>query len=365
MTRPSAKRRRCGSKLAKHRMQIKKKKEWKESLEKMIGINISNPKGRSRTCNENKLIFGTIRLVLSMYLELIDDGFFSINDLTWYLIDTKVADNLQVKLKLVTDIRQKGYIDGDFSLLLNSCTSSNINLSEIVISESQQSLVSSICSNHQSILNEEIIQTIVDEVDRQHSNGKTLTNLLLRNFILQKYEITICKKTMGKYMKRLGLTWQPVKPKKRNVGAYRMDLLRDFIISFDDLYKKKVDPTNNSDYVFVFTDETYIHKTHAGKFSYFRSNEDSTINRSSSKGERLIILHAITDTEPLCEREENGFPISDLRWNGDTPHSENRRDGKFTCELMWKSASSSGDYHDNMNSEMFMKWTKDKLVPCF
>ena len=86
-------------------------------------------------------------------------------------------------------------------------------------------------------------------------------------------------------MKRLGLTWQPVKPKKRNVGAYRMDLLRDFIISFNNLYKKKVNPTNNSDYVFVFTDKTYIHKTHAGKFSYFRTNEDSKINRSSLKGE--------------------------------------------------------------------------------
>ena len=76
-------------------------------------------------------------------------------------------------------------------------------------------------------------------------------------------------------------------------------------------------------------------------------------------------MHAITDTEPLCEREENGFPISALQWNGDTPHAENRRDGKLTCELMWKSVSSSGDYHDNMNSEMFMKRTKDKLVPCF
>ena len=140
MTRPSAKRRRCGPKLAKHRIQMKRKKEWKESLDKMVDINISNPKGRSRTCNENKLIFGTIRLVLSMYLELIDDVFFSINDLTWYLIDTKVDNNLQVKLKLVTEIHQKGYNDCDFSLLLSndpSFTSSNNNvLSEIQISES-------------------------------------------------------------------------------------------------------------------------------------------------------------------------------------------------------------------------------------
>jgi hypothetical protein len=33
--------------------------------------------------------------------------------------------------------------------------------------------------------------------------------------------------------------------------------------------------------------------------------------------------------------------------------------------LFWRASSSSGDYHDNMNSEMFLKWVKDKLVPTF
>ena len=32
---------------------------------------------------------------------------------------------------------------------------------------------------------------------------------------------------------------------------------------------------------------------------------------------------------------------------------------------MWKAESSSGDYHDNMNSDMFMKWVEQRLVPTF
>ena len=92
---------------------------------------------------------------------------------------------------------------------------------------------------------------------------------------------------------------------------------------------------------------------------------DSTINRSASKGERLVILHAITPFGPLCERDERGIPVSDLKWNGDTPHPTKRNDNELTCELMWKASSSSGDYHDNMNSEMFMRWTTEKLVPTF
>ena len=78
----------------------------------------------------------------------------------------------------------------------------------------------------------------------------------------------------------------------------------------------------------------------------------------------MIILHAITPFGPLCERDEKGIPVSDLVWNGDTPHARNTNN-KLTCELMWKATSASGDYHSNMNSEMFMKWTTQKLIPTF
>ena len=127
-------------------------------------------------------------------------------------------------------------------------------------------------------------------------------------------------------MTKLGLNWKPVKSKKRNVGAYRMDLLRDFIISFNRMYTAFNFDPEACDFVFVFTDETYIHRMHAAKNSYL--GVDSTINRSSSKGERLIILHAITPFGPLCEKDENNYPVSDLKWNGDTPHSVERPDRK-------------------------------------
>ena len=42
----------------------------------------------------------------------------------------------------------------------------------------------------------------------------------------------------------------------------------------------------------------------------------------------------------------------------DTPHEVNKvADGPddTSAELLWVSSSKTGDYHDNMNSEMFMK----------
>jgi hypothetical protein len=79
----------------------------------------------------------------------------------------------------------------------------------------------------------------------------------------------------------------------------------------------------------------------------------------------LIILNAITTEGPLCETDDNGRPIDDLKWKGDTCHPTDRGDGKLTCETLWIAQSHTGDYHDNMNSEMFMQWVEDKLVPVF
>ena len=65
------------------------------------------------------------------------------------------------------------------------------------------------------------------------------------------------------------------------------------------------------------------------------------------------------------DRDENNVPIDDLEWTGDTPHPKVRGDGKVTAELLWVAQSHTGDYHDNMCSDMFMKWVEEKSVPTF
>ena len=326
----------------------------------MNQVETSNQKGRQRTVDENKLIFGAIKLLLTTYLDLVDDNKISIHDISWAMIERQFSTSMSIRPFIVSSIRKQGMEEGMLCNLPNEMN--DVVVDEATVSESQVSELL-ICSDPRSQLDSEMVQSLVDEVDRQHSNGKTVTNQLLRNYLVHCYNVKVCRKTMAKYMSVLGLSWQPVKAKKRNVGAYRMDLLRDYLINFSNLYVQFIRNPEECDFVFVFTDETYVHRNHSSKNSYMSSN--STINRSSSKGQRLVILHAITPFGPLCEREENGVPVSDLKWNGDTPHSKELSNGKLTCELMWKAQSSSGDYHDNMNPDMFMKWTTNKLVPTF
>ena len=82
---------------------------------------------------------------------------------------------------------------------------------------------------------------------------------------------------------------------------------------------KDLESHGNSDFVFAWMDESYVHNTHSHEYSYVAEGEEH-IERTGSKEKTLVILHSITKDGPVCERDENGMPVSDLQWKGDTPH---------------------------------------------
>ena len=116
--------------------------------------------------------------------------------------------------------------------------------------------------------------------------------------------------------------------------------------------------------MFVYTDESYIHQNHQSTRTYLSKEQkkDGVDKKKKSKGRRLVILHAITSFGPLCSREETGYPVSDLTWSGDTPHPSSN---ELTCETLWVANSHKGDYHDNMTSDIFVKWVNERLFPTF
>ena len=100
------------------------------------------------------------------------------------------------------------------------------------------------------------------------------------------------------------------------MAEYRTEVLTQFLLGIDKYLR------SDEDYIFVYTDESYLHNTHAASNSYF--SDDNTVNRSSSRGRRLCIMHAITKFGPICELDSNGYPVSDLQWKRDTPHPTTR-----------------------------------------
>jgi hypothetical protein len=129
----------------------------------------------------------------------------------------------------------------------------------------------------------------------------------------------------------LGLSWSKIKPKKKTLDAYRLKAIPDFLIESDLVYKSIL--SGDSDFVYVFTDESYVHQGHAMDHTYL-PKDDKAIERKTSKVRRPIILHAITTDGPLRATEENRKPIDDLLWKGDTCHPTARANGKLSCETL-------------------------------
>ena len=84
----------------------------------------------------------------------------------------------------------------------------------------------------------------------------------------------------------------------------------------------------------VYLDESYVNKNHSNDFVWYFDDDGPWIQKPTGKGERLIIINAIT------------------------------KDGWVPgVKLTFKSTKKTGDYHGQMNQKLFTKWFRDKLLP--
>ena len=112
----------------------------------------------------------------------------------------------------------------------------------------------------------------------------------------------------------------------------------------------------HGDYVIAFTDETYIHQNHSPLTSWVDSSKE--VGKTSSKGKRLIVLHAVTMNGFIAEEDAKGEPIEEKAMSGS-------KEPANTAEWIWEAKSKHKDYHDNMDGEGFEWWLENRLVPAF
>ncbi|MFV9692180.1 MAG: hypothetical protein ACNY01_14660 [Desulfobacteria bacterium] len=77
----------------------------------------------------------------------------------------------------------------------------------------------------------------------------------------------------------------------------------------------------------VYLDESYVNKNHSNDFIWYYGEDGPWVQKPTGKGERLIIINAITKS-------------------GWVPGSK----------FVFKSTRKTGDYHGQMNWELFKKW---------
>ena len=85
----------------------------------------------------------------------------------------------------------------------------------------------------------------------------------------------------------------------------------------------------------MYMDETWVNQNHCTDYMWLPNDGSDAPKIPSGKGKRLIVLHAGTRSEGLI-------------------------DG---CDLVFLDKSKDGDYHQEMNSVIFLEWFENQLMP--
>ena len=176
------------------------------------------------------------------------------------------------------------------------------------------------------------IQSIVRSYIRKaNQSGRCITREILREYLERVApEESIYIRTLGRTLDRWGFTYgkgrrsQHLKEKDYVVAA-RQRYLREKRAN------RKGEDTKRSE---VYLDESYVNKNHSNDFTWYSGEDGPCVQKPTGKGDRLVIINAIT---------KNGWVPS--------------------AKLVFKSTKKTGDYHGQMNLELFSKWFENKLLP--
>lgn len=84
----------------------------------------------------------------------------------------------------------------------------------------------------------------------------------------------------------------------------------------------------------IYLDESYVNKNHSNDYIWYSGEDGPWVQKPTGKGDRLIIINAIS------------------------------MDGWVRgAKLVFKSTRKTGDYHGQMNRELFKKWFIEMLLP--
>lgn len=176
------------------------------------------------------------------------------------------------------------------------------------------------------------MQTVVREYVRSaNKEGTHITlEMLCKHLedIEPKKEFSI--RTLGRALDRWGFTFG------KGTRTQRLKE-KDYVVAARQRYlRRKRSNRKGSDVIRpeVYLDETYVNKNHSNDFVWYFDDDGPWIQKPTGKGDRLIIINAITK-------------------GGWVPGAK----------LIFKSSRKTGDYHGQMNQELFTKWFREKLLP--
>ena len=198
------------------------------------------------------------------------------------------------------------------------------------------------------------LQAIVEFVHERNVSQRGMCNVkAIQSHLLRKFDIYFEAHVVYYALKtRLKFKYRTPMCRRIVFSAERTELGIEFCSKLDAALKLE----ERGEAIVIYMDETYCHLQHIPSKMWYRDVDIGTerSERSRNKGSLAIILHAMCKDGWLLQRDEDGKPPVVDEWHsGDVP----------TCEMVFRGKVGKGDYHANMDGDMFMKWINERLVP--
>lgn len=169
-------------------------------------------------------------------------------------------------------------------------------------------------------------------IRQANQNGKSVTLADIEDFIRQRdADIHFHLSTLARTLDRWGFEFGKGKrtqhlKEKDEIIVWRQKYLRRMRVNRDQPFSP-IKPE-------IYLDESYVNKNHSNDFIWYAEEDGPWVQKPTGKGERLIIINA----------------ISSKGWVNN-------------AQLVFQAKRKTGDYHGQMNSELFQKWFSEKLIP--
>jgi len=175
------------------------------------------------------------------------------------------------------------------------------------------------------------LQVITRKYVRQaNSEGRHMTLEVLSDYLKQDFDQNFSIRTLGRALDRWGFTF--------GKGTRSQHLKeKDYVIVARRRYLREKRANRCGNTVIrpeVYLDESYVNKNHSNDFIWYLDEDGPWVHKPTVQFDRVIILNAIT------------------------------KDGWVKgAKLIFKSSQKTGDYHGQMNHDLFTKWFQEQLLP--
>ena len=172
--------------------------------------------------------------------------------------------------------------------------------------------------------------------------------------VMRQAGVQVSERHARRLLRRMGYKWRRKRPMGTASKEQMAQRMRSFIHQYSDALKQEEAGVA----VIIDMDESYIHTQHRNRYMWaLTSDEQGTqVRGTPSKGERLIIVHAMS---------KDGLLHAPRRGRSAAAPTNVLSDQDFTCEVIFKGTVDSEDYHKNMDGTVFMNWIRNRLIPSF